>query len=388
MGKLAMAAWQAAWMAMAASACTVGTVADATTGAPLAGAAVTFRHMDTSTTEGFSAVPVAFTSATQSVTSGPVVSGTSFNYWLDPYAPENPGDTTATFVGAGWVRATVSAAGHATRRIYRNHQYSADQVQTDVPYSAGPYPIPSSWDVESGLASQESFDLYPAAAHPLWPDLIVDVRSLAAWQVGVQFPGLLCKTSKCLVFGLNIANVSDGPFELRSNTGSPGTITQVITQSAGPAMNLAIAGGMMIAPPGEGWHVANLVRITLRGPIVSGVCDTEATASACAAVLTSSKEVCLTGTAGAFDAVYGGTAAQQAPLTCWPNGNPGSPSGPLHTGLAPGFAEFYSIGNSENVLDVSAVASGPYWLEAEVNPSGTYQEADTSNNLARVQVSL
>jgi hypothetical protein len=374
-------------MAMAASACTLGTIADAMSGAPLSGATVTFRHMDTSTTEGFSAVPVAFTSSIQSVTSGAVVPSTSFNYWLDPYAAENPGDPTVTFVPAGWVRATVGAAGHATRRIYRNHQYSPDLVQTDVPYSAGPYPIPGSWDTQNGLSSIEDFNLYPTSAHPLWPDLIVDVRSLAAYQVGIQFPGLLCPTSKCLVFGLNIANVSDGPFELRSNTGSPGTITQVVTQSTGSVTNFAISGGMMIKPPDEGWHVADLVRIRLRGPIVSGVCDTEPTASSCSTVLSSAKKVCLMGTAGAFDPVYGGTAAQQAQLTCWPNGNPGSPSGTLHTGLAPGFAEFYSIGNEENVLDVSGVASGTYWLEAEVNPNGTYLE-DTSNNIARVRVTL
>ncbi|HEX3764571.1 MAG TPA: hypothetical protein VHW23_38010 [Kofleriaceae bacterium] len=72
----------------------------------------------------------------------------------------------------------------------------------------------------------------------------------------------------------------------------------------------------------------------------------------------------------------------------WPNGSPGSASGPLHTGLAAGFAEFYGIGNPENTFDVSALASGRYWLEAEVNPDGTYQEADTSNNIARVQVSI
>lgn len=385
MGNVVMLASRAACMAMAASACTVGTVADASSGTPLSGATVTFRHMDTSTTEGLSAVPVAFSSATQSVASGPVVSGTPYNYWLDPYAPTNPGDTTATLVGPGWVRARVTAPGHATRLVYRNHQYSPDQVQTDVPYSAGPYAIPSSWNVESGFASVESFELYATAAHPLWPDLIVDVRSLAAWQVGVQFPGLLCPGNLCLAFGLNIANVSDGPFELRSNTSSPGVITQVITQSTGAAVNVAISGGMMVAPPDEGWHVANLVRVTLRGPIVSGVCDTEATASACPAVLTRLKNVCLEGTSGAFDTAYGGTSAQQAQLTCFP---PGFLSGPLHTGLAPGFAEFYPIGNSGNFLDVSAVASGTYWLEAEVNPNGIYQEADTSNNIARVQVAL
>ena len=151
--------------------------------------------------------------------------------------------------------------------------------------------------------------------------------------------------------------------------------------------NFAISGGMMVKPPDEGWHVAGLVRIRLRGPIVSGVCDTEPAASACSTVLSSSKKVCLTGTAGAFDPVYGGSQAQQTPLTCWPSGSPVSPSGPLHTGLAPGFAEFYSIGNEENVLDVSGVAPGTYWLEAEVNPNGTYLE-DTSNNIARVRVTL
>jgi hypothetical protein len=168
----------------------------------------------------------------------------------------------------------------------------------------------------------------------------------------------------------------------------PGVIAQVISQFGAPPMNIAISGGMLVAPPGEGWHVTNLVQISLRGPIVSGVCDTEATASACSIVVTSSKEVCLMGTGGPFDSLYGGTPAQQAQLTCWPNGNPASISGPLHTGLAAGFAEFYGIGNPENILDVSGVASGMYWLEAEVNPNGTYQEADTSNNIARVQVSL
>jgi len=392
MGNSVRAAMYCAWVAMVLGgvACTLGQVTDATSGASIAGATLHFDHVDTSITEGFSTTPVTFTGVTQHVASGaPVPSATIFNYWLDPYAPKNPGDTTNTFVGPGWIRVTVSAPGHATSRVYRNHQYSDDQVQTDVPYSGGPYPIPSTWNVQSGLAAIEDFRMYPTAAHPLWPDLIVDVRSIAAHQIGVFFPGgLFCPSNKCLVFGLNIANVSPWPFELKSHTGSPSTITQVITQSSGSAVNFAISGGLMLAPPGEGWHVSHLARITLRGPIASGSCNTEATASACPAVISSYKDICLEGTGGPFDSVYGGSFPQQAPLNCWPNGSAANPSGPLHTGLAPGFAEFYSIGNSENILDVASLASGTYWLEAEVNPNGTYHEADRSNNLARVQVSL
>jgi hypothetical protein len=37
---------------------------------------------------------------------------------------------------------------------------------------------------------------------------------------------------------------------------------------------------------------------------------------------------------------------------------------------------------------VSGLASGSYWLEVEVNPDGTYEEADRSNNVARVRVNL
>lgn len=51
-------------------------------------------------------------------------------------------------------------------------------------------------------------------------------------------------------------------------------------------------------------------------------------------------------------------------------------------GLGPGH------GNPENFPDVSGLASGTYWLEAEVNPNGTYLEADTSTNIARVRVTL
>lgn len=378
----------AAAAALAVSACTVGQVADATTGELIQGATLKFEHLDLSITEGFTTSPATFTAFSQTVHSGAPVPSTSFNYWLDPYAPENPDDTTDTFVPGGWVRVTVSAAGHETLRTYRNHLYTQDQVQTDVPYSAGPYPIPSSFHVQSGFASVEDFSLNPTSAHPLWPDLIVDVRSLAGHDIGVQFPGLLCPSSRCLVFGLNIANVANGPFELTSSTASPTIITQTITQSSGPPVNVAISGGSMIFVTDDGWHVDRLARISLRGPIVSGVCDTEPTADACPAVITKFKQICLAGTAGIFDAAYGGTLAQQAPLTCWANGVPAPISGVLHTGLARGFAEFYSIGNSENFLDVASLASGAYWLEAEVNPDGTYQEADRSNNIARVQVNL
>jgi hypothetical protein len=365
-------------------------VADSNSGELLQGATLSFRHVDTSVI-GFGPAAVTFTSSIQSVVSGATVPNTQLNYWLDPYAPENPGDATATFVGPCCVRTTVSAPGHTTRHVYRNHQYSSGLVQTNVPYSGGPYSIPSSWNTQNGEVSEEDFFLYPTSTHPLWPDLIVDVRSLAFNQVGTvfQFPPalLVCPGSKCLAFGLNVANVSSGPFQLTSNTSSPGVITQIITQTAGPAMNVAISGGMLV-PEGNAWHVANLVKISLRGPIASGVCDTEATASSCPIVVTSAKDVCLEGSGGVFDTVYGGTLAQQGPMNCWPNGNASSTTGPLHPGLAPGLAEFYAIGNPENLLDVSSVASGQYWLEAQVNPDGLYQEADTSNNIARVQVSL
>ncbi len=55
-------------------------------------------------------------------------------------------------------------------------------------------------------------------------------------------------------------------------------------------------------------------------------------------------------------------------------------------GLRPGWSDVYGSGLSGQVIDLTGVADGTYWLEGEVDPSHLVLESDTTNNVVRVQV--
>jgi hypothetical protein len=280
--------------------------------------------------------------------------------------------------------------------------------------------------------------------HPALPDLIVDVRSLMPTSAGASTPSpqqvavgnapmgvtegypcdvsapagtLPASTTECLAFPINIANVGTGNFELLSNTASLNSVQQVYYSATRVQSTVQTTGSMVATPPG-GYHVSNLVQMRLRGPIVSGClsatpapgcCDTDATATTCSIVSTASKAFCMEG-----DTVFDSEIASQfgsnrkaakldganidscQAYTAASGGGFTITQGPgfIDQGLTPGTSEMYIIGNPYNYLDITGLAPGPYWLEAEVNPvdpttdQRVYMESDTTNNVARAQITI
>jgi hypothetical protein len=438
---------------LGATACTYGSVADAATGANLPGTSLSFQQVDMSTPVTRYATQVGLFNGVAARTwspSDPVAhAGYDGVYWLNPYAPERTGDSTPTLVAQGWNRVTLTVSGYEITRIYRNHQYTTgNSVQTNVPYSSGltpgvmPYPVPAVFTYTGPTASAalESFTMWktpilipvPIVPAPIWinnhlklPDLIVDPRSLLEVQqvlagCGPAGPvaaergycssmtddGLTPATQQCLSFSSNFANVGTSNFELYADPGAatslpPGTLAQQVIYDVAGAHQMVLTTGQL-AGGGAGAQTDTLrfAQFDLRGPIVAGVCDTEATASACpivsmdhGAVGPSPKDVCLGANTHVFDPdLYGGPSPAGVAflrLTCINSGS----LKVSDLGLYAGQAEMYGVGQKCNYLDITNVAPGKYWLEGEVNPADAnghraYQESDYSNNISRSQVTI
>lgn len=74
---------------------------------------------------------------------------------------------------------------------------------------------------------------------------------------------------------------------------------------------------------------------------------------------------------------------------------PGFPPGGLFLGcgstvqgLSVGWADIYDKGLADQWIDVTDVADGQYWLESVVDPVDNILEADETNNVARIQVTI
>lgn len=68
--------------------------------------------------------------------------------------------------------------------------------------------------------------------------------------------------------------------------------------------------------------------------------------------------------------------------------NPGfySGCGSVVQGLTPGWADIYSKNLTDQWIDITGIADGDYWLEAEVDPDGLILESNETNNIGRIQV--
>ncbi len=270
--------------------------------------------------------------------------------------------------------------------------------------------------------------------HARLPDLITDVRSLlttnqvlkgdfapAAFECppGSTFPlnslndvctligeSGTCPYDSCLAYSVNCANVGSGSFELVApSTAVPSFMRQYMFNAVALPTLTTVAGGS-VTRHGNLWKVTGLIESRLRGPISSD-CATELTAQNCPVVSPTDelKDVCLAGVQGSSSSIerfdpdimnlYDGPNPQAAHsrsggMNCFIDGaEPGEFStGSVDQGLAPGVAEIYPFGNSDNFLDITGVTPGVYWFEVGINLSQTYQEADYSNNIARVQVTI
>ena len=435
---------------LGASACSYGAVFDAQTGTGIQstrvqGATLAFQALNMSSPVTHTSVPVALGPSVRTRTWASTDTAPHAGYdgtnWLNPYAPENAGDTTPTVVTQGWNRITLNAQGFDTMYVYRNHQYVPTTELTPVPYSAGPYAVPVAGTAPgaSVSAAAELFGIWRTPIvvplpslpfgpptpplvifdHQKLPDLIIDPRSLLQVQqvlagcgpalpdrIGYCSPStdstLTSNTKQCLTFSVNFVNVGMDNFEVYADPGPSKPITastlvqQVIYSSVASPQKVATTGKMQSGGAGTDAEVEDFAQFDLRGPIVTGVCDTEPTATACpivslngGAVAPSLKDVCLGANTSQFDPIYGPPHGGLRTLGCHLTGT----SSIGDEGLPAGFGEMYPVGQDCGFLDISNVPPGTYWLEGEINPADasgnrTYQESDYTNNISRVMVSV
>ena len=195
-------------------------------------------------------------------------------------------------------------------------------------------------------------------------------------------------------------------FEVYADPSPATTITastfvqQVIYSAVAPPQKVLTTGTMLGGQANSDGEVQNFAQFDLRGPIAQGVCDTEATATACPIVSLSGgtagpspKDVCLGGNSSVFDPIYGAphkNGVLGGGLSCINAGT----SNIADEGLPAGYGEMYPVGQDCGFLDISNVQPGTYWFEGEINPVDhivghrAYAESDYSNNVSRVQVTI
>ncbi len=57
-------------------------------------------------------------------------------------------------------------------------------------------------------------------------------------------------------------------------------------------------------------------------------------------------------------------------------------------GISVGYSDVYDASLDGQWIDITGIANGNYWLEMSVNPGGNIQESNTSNNTARVSITI
>jgi hypothetical protein len=387
--ELALSVAVSAGFLLHASGCTWGSVGDATnTNIALGHATISYRTLDLSAS-GWGSPPIQTPAgfATTWANADPGSGNQQGLFYLNPYGTRNPGDTTVTFAGSGWMRATVSQPGYDTRKFYVNNVFSScDVPRAQGLYSAGPYPFNDLGATISGACAVNAFGLYPSNVdHTLNPDMIVDIRTLRDNLVanGPDCDGL---ASRCLRASVGTANVGDGDLWLTGNSNSPG-VTQRQFQRSGAIVDTPLPNAAFVYHPSHGHiHLQNWTNLRLRQ--VQPNCNTEATASNCPAVgLTGEKiSYCLT-ESFTFDASYTPNPAR-AKSCAWD-----STTGAINQGIGAGMEDVYTKDLPDQLVGIDGVAPGTYWFEVEVNPPNdngerTVNESDYTNNIARIQVKL
>ena len=286
------------------SACTYGSVTDASTNEPIADpVAVIFFAWDTSRPNvGDTPASLRATNSVQTWgTSDPRGNDAAGWYYLNPYAPQNPADGTPTIVQPGWFRVVLfSFSGIPVTSFYRNHQYQDRSILHDSPYSGDSlyatgvsYPFSYASGSSTGLCAAEHFTVLPTGVvHPVLPDLIADPRTLRVSDItgiGIQSlecPLADCQTSKCLSVSTGIANVGTGSFEASAVGFDNARVRQRVYNSDRTFTDIPLPEASIGFADGHGhFHLQDLVIFRLR-PYMSA-CPTEITAPNCPVVQTS-----------------------------------------------------------------------------------------------------
>lgn len=312
---------------------TFGSVRDASTGAPIAGAVVRFYTIDPGA-ESTGAEELDFAVSTLSAPGGQFVYEAAFP--------------------RGLTRIRVDAPGYEALVTYRNHLYDRQ--------------------CRGGPCSQQDFELWPeGVVHETPPDLVPNPSYVQQGQVTLtsQCDGR-SGVAVCLRFTVGVANFGAGDLFLSAPTDDLTQVTQHVFDSTGAMRDEPLAGDFTHGDGHEHVHLGAWSRFALR-PIDPG-CDTLSTASRCSVVreATTATE-CVGNTAFVDDELEPNRQSYDCVVG----------DGRFEQGLSAGAMSVHTRDFVDQLVDVTGLPSGDYWLEAHVNPEATVVESTYENNVVR-----
>jgi hypothetical protein len=227
----------------------------------------------------------------------------------------------------------------------------------------------------------------PASADPgscaepdtrLLPDMMVDGTSLldnALSRSCDDLPGV----ELCIRITVGTVNLGPGDLILTAPVGQQDAISQHIGTCGGGEVTEPVETAFVDEPSHQHLHLQDWTELRLRK--IDPSCDSEETAAACPVVGLGHKvSFCLTDT-GVYDRVvgrYGGG------LRCTLDQN----NTRIVQGISAGWMDVYARGLPGQLIDVTLLDSGEYWLEVEVNPHRAVFEANYQNNVTRTRLQL
>ncbi len=378
-----------------ASACTYGYVTDSQSGDPIGGATVSFdalkvseSHKSATTFSGTSKAVKTWSA------SDPNSGGHDGLYYLNPNGQKNDGDTTSVSVAAGWQRVKISKSGFDTAIFYRDHQYS-DTCETygSLPYPDAKYPINLEASKPTGaktICVQQDFSLSPNTSnYEKQPDILVDPRSLNDNQIATNGDckykddnGKEKQYSKCLRMSVGTPNVGAGDLHVLGELNFWGRVINVrqrVYKRNSGYVDREIPSDFTYedALGHKHFHFMNWTKLRLRK--YDAACPTQGW-SGCPELKTGRKiSFCL-------EDIY--TFESGIATGKKYNCEVESGSRDISQGISVGMQDVYAKSVYGQVIDISGLAAGTYWLEAEVNPEHIMTERDYSNNTARVTVQI
>lgn len=205
-----------------------------------------------------------------------------------------------------------------------------------------------------------------AAQSDLLPDIIINPQNL--YDNSIEFSG----SQRQLRLSNGTANIGNGRLHLYGSTTYPDNtqdVVQRVYRSDGTYWE-RVAGKFIYHPTHNHIHFENWCNYNLRtvlpgdgvGPIVASGGKT----SFCILDLQ------------VFDTSIPGYT---------PGGNYRS-CGTTTQGLTPGWMDIYSKNLDGQYIDITGIADGQYWLESVVDPANAVLEADETNNVARIKVTI
>jgi hypothetical protein len=208
--------------------------------------------------------------------------------------------------------------------------------------------------------------------------MFVDPETLADHRISGQCDGLP-GVDRCLRISVGTVNIGRGDLILTAPVGQQDQITEHIDTCGGEARLQPVASAFVDEPTHQHLHLQDWTELRLRR--IDERCETEETATQCpVAGLGHKVSFCLTDTAR-YDAVLGRYGGR---LYCGVDQG----GGRIIQGISSGWMDVYGSSLPGQLIDVSTLTSGDYWLEVEVNPHGAVLEANYDNNVTRLRTTL